>query len=443
MNEASPPSAPRPQSSVLIGYIVPFVLNMALVAWLAFGLDPQVNGHDFMQNGWLPAKLIIAGGNPYQPNQAQVHRLADAYLPMVAVGDTEFNSGADYNAIYPYWALLLQTPLALLDFPAALIVWTLLSGALLLVGLYLMLAAVRQRLAVTLPPLIWAATLLVFGLVSIFFMPTLLHLFLGQYSILMMFLLALLFATINSSPVWVAPLALALATMKPQLTALVLAIVLLSWLIAAQWRKVVVALGAIAALYLVPILFAPYAFSGWFSVNFMVQKQSTRLIPASSSWWGLCWHLVRPVIGDWWVPLATLLSLATLALLLNPLRHALAARDVMAVLPLAIIVTLLVTPYTIGYDQVILLLPAAWLWLMLQGHAGLARTLRLALALWLTLLPLWQLSLVADTGRNYPRIIQTLALLGLYYLINYATDERADEPLTELGLVADRDVATD
>ncbi len=441
MNNATTPSVLRPQSSVLITYVVPFVLNAALLAWLAFGLDPQVNGHDFMQNGWLPAKLILAGDNPYQPSQALVHRLADPYLTPVAAKDTEFNSGTDYNAIYPYWSLLLQTPLALLDFPTALIVWTLLSGVLLLAGLYLMLAAVRRRLDLPLPPLLWAATLLVFGLASIFFQPTLLHFFLGQHSIPIMFLLALLFATMNGGA-WIAPLALALATMKPQLSGLVVAIVLLGWAVAAQWRKVTVALGAITALYLLPILFAPYSFTDWFNVSFLAQKQATRLIPASSSWWGLCWQMVRPLIGDWWLLLAALLSLATLALLLNPLRRALAARDVMPVLPLAIIVTLLITPYTIGYDQVILLLPAAWLWLKLWAQPGLARILRLCLAVWLTLLPFWQLSLVADTGRNYPRIIQTLALLGLYYLINYATDVQADEPLAELGLVSNGDVAT-
>ena len=150
--------------------------------------------------------------------------------------------------------------------------------------------------------------------------------------------------------------------------------------------------------------------------------------------------MARPVLGDWWLPLAALLSLATLALLLNPLRRALATHDVIPVLPLAIIVTLLVTPYTIGYDQVILLLPAAWLWLKLWAQVGLARILRLSLVVWLTILPLWQLSLVADSGRNYPRIIQTLALLGLYYLISYATDEHIGEPLTELGFVVNGDV---
>ena len=442
MNKAATPSVLSPQSSVLLTYIVPFVLNMALVAWLAFGLDPHVNGRDFIHNGWMGARLILNGQNPYDPDQQTVRDLAGPYLSTLRSEDgSGYNTGDTYNAVYPYWALLLQTPLALLDFPAALIVWTLLSGALLLAGLYLMLAAARQRLALMLSPLIWGATLLVFGLISIFFQPTLLHLFLGQYSILMMFLLALLFATMNDG-VWIAPLSLALATMKPQLSALVVAIVLLGWLWQAQWRKVVVALGAMAALYLLPVLIAPNSFSGWFSVNFLVQKQSTRLIPASSSWWGLCWQLARPVLGDWWLLLATLLSLATLALLFNPLRRALAARDFMPVLPLAIIVTLLVTPYTIGYDQVILLLPAAWLWLMLWAQEGLARILRLSLAVWLTILPLWQLSLVADTGRNYPRIIQTLALLGLYYLIYYATNERTGEPLTEQGFVVNREVTT-
>ncbi len=425
-NQAPPPAPPDKRgTSKLLIYGLPLLLSLTVVGWLAFGLDPHGSGRDLLHNGWMPARLILAGDNPYAPDQARVHRLADPYLLPVAAGSTEFNSGAEYNAIYPYWAMLLQVPLGLLDFPAALIVWTLLSGLLLLVGLYLSLEAARWRAGLVFAPLLWAASLLLLGLAALFYVPTLLHFSLGQYSIIIFALLAVIYARPHAN--LLAPLALALTSMKPQLSGLVGAVILLGWLAARDWRKLVVALSSIATLYLVPAIFVPSAFSGWFSVNFVAQKQATRLAPASSSWWGLAYTWV----GAWWVPVAALLSLLTLALLWQPLQWAIKARDTSAVLPLTIIVTLLVTPYTIGYDEVLLLLPFAHLWMLTQrSESGAARLLRYALLLWLTLLPLLQVQLVDLAQGNYVRIIQTLALLGLYYPITALRNEPSEELAT-------------
>ncbi len=396
----------------LLYSLLPLLLCMTVVTWQAFGLDPHSNGRDFMHNGWIAGRLILEGQNPYNPNQQEVQRLAGSYLSTLIVdGSIGYNTGAAYNAVYPYWALLLQTPLGLLDFPLAFIIWTLLSGALLLTGLYVVLEGARRRLTMTPSPLVWSATLLGFGLAALVFVPTLLHFSLGQYSVIIFFLLGLLF--LPAGGMLLAVSAFALATMKPQLSALPLAILLLGWLLLAR-RKAILSIVLTAALYLIPALFVPYAFSGWFSVNFLVQKQSTRLAPASSSWWGLAYAWA----GHWWVWVAGALSLLTIALLIRPVQRAIAARDVTAVLPLAIIVTLMITPYTLGYDQVLLLLPFAWLWLRLQNDARLAaRLLRYALLLWLTLLPLLQVELVDMVQSNYIRVIQTLALLILYYAV--------------------------
>jgi Glycosyltransferase family 87 len=436
--DAAPSAGPLPneqrvsEASLLRYSLLPLLICELVVLWLAFSLNPRVeHGHDFIQNGWLPAKLILEGQNPYQPDQVVVHRLADPYMLPIAAGDTEFNSGPEYNAIYPYWVLLLQVPLGLLEFPAALIVWTIVSGTLLLAGLYLSLAAARRMLGITFAPPGWAGLVLLLGLVALFFAPTLLHIYLGQHSIIIFFLLALLFVGLNSRSLAI-PVLIAITTMKPQLTALIIVAALLGWLLAQQWRKVAATLGSVALLYLAPLLFAPYSFSDWFSISFLAQKQSTRLAPASSSWWGLAYHWGARFIGSWWWLIALLLSALTLLLLIRPLRQAWAARDVRPVLPLMLIITLLVTPYTIAYDQVLLLLPFAWLWLRLPVARSWGRIMQLCLLVWITLLPLLLAVLAVDVVQsNYIKVFQSLALLGLYYLITAATDVRGERILED------------
>src|SRR5207244_10617244 len=87
-------------------YAVPFLLGMAVVAGLAFRLDPHVNGRDFMHNGWIPARLILVGENPYAPDQRRVRELAgDYYGTLLEDGGTNYNTGPTYNAVYPFWAL--------------------------------------------------------------------------------------------------------------------------------------------------------------------------------------------------------------------------------------------------------------------------------------------------------------------------------------------------
>ena len=394
-------------------YAAAFLLGMAVVGGLAFRLDPHVNGRDFMHNGWIPARLILADENPYAPDQQRVRELAGDYLgTLLEDGGANYNTGPAYNAVYPFWALALQVPLGWLDFPTALIVWTLFSGAALVIAVLITLAAVRRMLGAPFGPRAWTGTCLAVTLIAVLFMPTCLHFFLGQYSALIFLALALAFRP-GCSP-GAGALAFALATMKPQLSALALGLMLLGWMAAAPGRAWSAA-AATAALHLGPLAFFPHAVADWFSVNFLVQKQAYRLAPVSSSWWGAAYHGAGWLGSRWWV-VAAILSVSTLLLLLRPLRNVWRDGEWRSALPLTVIVTLLVTPYTIAYDQVLLLLPAVWLWMrvVVAGNRQ-ARLVGLALLVWSTLLPMLLLFAMEAVHSNYVKVTQTLGLLGLYY----------------------------
>ena len=390
--------------------LLPLLLCMTVVGWQAFSADPHNTGRDFMHNGWIPARLILDGQDPYNPDQQEVRRIAGNYLgTLLAEGGQVYNTGRAYNAVYPYWVELLQLPLGLLDYPTALIVWILLGGAALMAGLFLAMSGARRRLAVPFSPLQWAITLLLFGLLALTFAPSILHMALGQYSVFILFLFALLYATSPQQEI-IPSLVLAFATMKLQIAALVIALVLLDWLRQRQWRRLIIVFSAVAGLNLAPLIYNPAALSNWFTVNFMSQKQAIRAISAAPSWWGVADDLNRNSL----IAIALPLSLLTLALLLPQLRG---KQDAVAALPLTLIVSLLVTFYTFSYDQVLLIIPFVYLWMRLQNRGGFAAVLRISLMLWITLLPLLAIVLSEWAANNCVRIVQTLALLGLYYLI--------------------------
>jgi len=410
------------------------VLLLAPYLWLALSLEPTTNGQDFLENGWLPARLILLGDNPYQPDQATVHQLADRYTLATSdpIDQQQFNSGREYHAIYPYWALLAATPFSTLDFPLALRLWTLLNGLLLLLGGYLAFKAAGGYFA---PVLAWQAQLpllvlsgglalyLLAGVAYFVYRPAIANLYIGQHSIIIFALLALVYHL--SRPVgdgvaqpasWevLSGIALALATFKPQLVGLVVLLALLVWLWGRRWRPVLGFVLTGLLLNLAPLLLAPTALADWLKVSFSGQQQATRMAPVATSWWGTSYNLT----GGGWL-LAVVFSLLTLALLARPWWVAINSGRLANAMPLTVIVGLLITPYTLVYDQVLLLLPFAWLWLATGAtNPRVAIYLRVSLLLWLTFLSVLLGAFVEDRY-GYRAVIQTASLLLLYGVVVY------------------------
>lgn len=412
--------------------------------WLALTLNPARHGQDFLENGWLPARLLTLGDNPYAPDSARVHQLADLYTPdRDPVTGTQFNSGSSYHAIYPYWAMLAVTPLAALDFPTALIVWTVLGGLLLVVGLHLAMAASHRggrtdpaHTADWLPTPVLSLGLLLFlaaGSAYIVYRPALVNLYIGQHSLIVFALLAAVYY-LSSQPAdvvngrtdgaWLLAVLLALAAFKPQLVALPVLLAVVVWLMGRRWLPVAVVVGVGASLYLGPLLFAPRSLGDWLAVSFQTQGQAVRMAPVATSWWGTSYNLA----GGAWTIMAAAASLLTLLLLITPWRRAIRSGRIADALPLTVIIALLVSPYTLVYDQVLLLLPFATLWQRSGQAAGrTALYLRGALLLWLTVGSV-VVGVYAGEGRGYIAVVQPLTLLLLYYVVGYLS--RVDAPQT-------------
>ncbi len=407
-------------------YAVPFVIGFVAVVRIAFTLDPHVNGRDFMHNGWIPARLILAGQNPYAPEQSLIPALAgDYYSTLLEEGTGLYNTGATYNAVYPYWAMLLQLPLGRLDFGVALRVWTVVSGALLVASIILVLAAMRNVADLRVTGCRWTFVCAAVTLIGVVFMPTMLHFALGQYSIVVLFALAVLFR--RTAGTLANGAAFALLTIKPQLSGLAAALIALAWL-ARRSRGAWWALATAGLLHVAPTLVLRDAVTDWFRVNFLVQRQAFRIIPVSSSWWGVAYHC-REWLGTGWWPMAAALCVMTVLPLKSVWGRVWNGEDWRHALPLTLIVTLLVTPYTIAYDQVLLLLPAIYLWTqLLVQDTPRAKLLGIALLVWATVLPTALLFAMRVASNNYVKVWQTITLLILWTVADTVSAHHRPRP---------------
>jgi hypothetical protein len=190
-----------------------------------------------------------------------------------------------------------------------------------------------------------------------------------------------------------------------------------------RWIIPAAASAALAALLLVPNLFYPWSLSDWLSIVFGGQASSQ--VEVSASVWGVSfqWFGDSPV----WRPLAAFLTLAGLLLLVPAWRRDF--KDKVSYIPVSLLLTLcinsVISPYMLGYEHVVLLLPALVFlaWAGLPGEqttpeaASKARMWRLGIFTWMGLLPFIVVAAQAVLDREYPAILQSASLLGMTYVM--------------------------
>lgn len=204
---------------------------------------------------WRGSQVALQGGNPYSDETTRSIQLGSKGR---LVGPNE-----DQLAfVYPYWRVFYSTPIAFLPYEWASALWL---GFLLAVyggALYLLTLSQNWRPATPFKgTAFYGALLLMF--------PAFSSLMLGQSALLGAALLSLVYYGLKSGNSGWAGVALALATVKPQLT-----LVLIPWLIGrALWRRdwrMLLSFG-LTLLGLVALSFAFYP--GWFSQFVTVASQ--------------------------------------------------------------------------------------------------------------------------------------------------------------------------
>jgi len=422
---------------------VNLLLGVALLLpylWLAVTLDPaHDSGHDFMENIWVPGRLLLLGHNPYQPPPGVAADLMSSYPAAVAAYRQAIPSGGLFDgggdeyagAIYPLWALLIGLPFAVTDFPVGQRLWAV-ANALMLVG-GLALAMLAWRRPTTTPTQFWLAYA---GLVGcgVVYLPLLTSQNGGEHEGLLVGLTGLLLYADQQRRSgragwgWVAGAALAALTIKPQITGLLLLLYLLVWLRGRRWSLLGSFVLTSLVLYLIPLLLRPAALSDWLA-TLARRQQLEYLAMVSASWWGVAYAVVG---RSGWTLVAVGLVGLSLLLLVVPWWRAMQHDDAGVALPLTLIVTMAVSSYILVYHETILLVAVAPLWLVMTQSAGRRRFYWLAaLLLWQVMLPLLLLRAGYALGGGYPFIIQPLVLLAIYYFRPVA-NQQAATPATVL-----------
>jgi hypothetical protein len=312
----------------------------------------------------LAAVLLIgvAGANVLYFRRVQVHfdfvalwsagrALAQGLSPYNADAMAALQSPAGHHRdffspfYYPLWTGLLFVPLGLLPLSGAAAIWQTLNQMMFLAALGSIAAGMN-----------WRPSLPILGLMalsSLAFHPALVTFLNGQLSILMLFLLAVIYGLMSmkgGNAIWMAVGALlALMMVKPQLALTTMPAFLALLVLRRRWMAIMgFALFAVimagASELLVP---------GWFGDWARDRAQQVVASRAAPSVWGIA----HDVLPRSWVPLggtASIFSLVWLATLWWRHRQ---SDQIGFLLAMTVIVGQFVTPFLWVYDQTVLLFP--------------------------------------------------------------------------------------
>jgi Glycosyltransferase family 87 len=316
----------------LLGLLL-LLASYILAARIVGSMDYHHNDNDFF-TFWLAGHLVANGGSPYDLAQwlAGYHQFDIGYIPNPAF-------------LYPLPLALLLVPLGWLQFQSAYIVWVTLTILMIVASLVVVLSLeTNPRRKLFFIPLLIEIML---------FRPTILTLTQGQVSGLFLFGLAWIAFLWKKGKWFWGGFLLGLLALKPNLGLILIVLVGIWLLLNKKWMALCGTLVSVIFLLIAGLVYNP----DW--VMQYLHVGSTKLAETfggSPTVWGLGALISHNQIS------ATLIigSLAGLVILFGLFRILLRKHTTLqplSVLAFAVSVTLLVTPYTWTYDQLLLILP--------------------------------------------------------------------------------------
>jgi hypothetical protein len=314
---------------ILLLSLASYVLAVRMVS----SIDYLKYGTDF-SSFWMAGKLILQGKNPYD---------------IVAWGEgfQRFELGFLLTPVflYPLPLALLMTPLSLMPFYSAYIIWVALTQLTIIACLVILLTMENnlRRKFFFIP--------LFIGIM--FFRPTILTLTQGQVSGLFLFVLVWIAFLWQKRKWFWGGFLLGLLALKPNLGIIIIVLVAIWLLLNKNWRALCGTLISGIIALIAGLIYNPAWVVQYLHVG---SNKLVETFGGSPTVWGLGALISHNQIT------ATLIigSLAGLLVLFGFFRVLLYSHATMRpvdVVALAVSVTLLVTPYTWTYDQLLLILP--------------------------------------------------------------------------------------
>ncbi|HJX38118.1 MAG TPA: glycosyltransferase family 87 protein [Anaerolineae bacterium] len=384
-----------------IPFIVIVYLLLAYGAYSAFTSQiPSAN--DFYPR-WRGARaLIVEGRDPYSADVTlQIQK--DMYGRLAREDEDQVAFA------YPLYVSLFVLPFALLPYPLAQAFWL---STLILTALAALIVMVRT--------LHWnpsPAGLVGLALWSVLFYPTARSILLGQFSVIVLALLALALWAIHRGNLFLAGCLLAFSTVKPQMVFLIVPFLLFSTWRRGQRRTLAGFLCTMAVLLIVTSALLPTWIPSFVSALASYQSY-TSIYREGRSPLGVLISYLLPSSLAW--PATVLLSFATLVYVsyawIKSFRQ---QGDASLALFITIIATLLLPAQTGTTNQVLLLLPILY-WL---AEPSIARTAKAALSSLLLVAP-WLLFLLTFAQRNGEHAIMSIPLPMMAIALLWWTDRR-------------------
>ena len=319
------------------------VFLAALLATRIVGsMDYHHNDNDFF-TFWLAGHLVTQAGNPYDPAQwlAGYHQFGIAFIPNLAF-------------LYPLPLALLLAPLGLFSIYHAYVGWVTLSELMILASLVILLSLGSSRRR----PLLFIP--LCVGV--LLFRPTILTLTQGQVSGLFLFALAWTAFLWQKGKWFWGGVLLGLLVLKPNLGFIIIGLAAIWLLLNKNWKTLGGALCSAFFALIAGLVYNPAWVIEYLHVG---SHKLAQTFGGSPTVWGL-----GALIGHNRTAVTLIVgSLAGLLILSGFLRTVLPGRSTLkpaSLLALAVCVTLLITPYTWTYDQLLLVLPITTLSLTLD-----------------------------------------------------------------------------
>lgn len=326
-----------------LGLLVLGLVILGLMTWANYHYlnTPKYAHRDFMSlwgGGWA----VLEGIDPYDP---------EIWRPLRLELGSKWETGDQGNP-FPLWTLLLMTPLSKLSLGQAAAVWLTASQALLALSVLLLAVELGKR-----RPTVAEFALLAFG--AFMFRGTLVTLHNGQITLILLAILTLFLVLMKRNHPFAAGFILAFIILKPNPFILFAPLVALWLLLHKRWQVIAGGLTSVAIMLAISWMVNP----GWLFTWQTVREKTGTSIRSfiMPTLWGSAAE-----ISVQWAPLLGFLFIVGLTAALGwyVFRHK--ELEVGEVVSLAIVSSLLVTPYAWAYEHVLLLIPLTLLFTRLN-----------------------------------------------------------------------------
>jgi hypothetical protein len=357
-------------------------LGIALIIHNTLTSSKQYGNRDFMSL-YTGGRAVLNGLDPYNPQVWNPLRsnLGSTWMP-------------DDRAPFPLWTLLIFVPFSLLNLGWAAAIWLTFSILALGIGMILLIQILKSSKPVS------AFDFMVLTIFSFTFRAVLVSMHNGQITsqIFLFLVLFLLFERQERS--FLAGIMLASVALKPNVFIFFVPTLGLWLLYKKRWTIIAGAAAGGLTLFILSWVVQP----GWL-VEWMNVKGKLIATPFTPTIWGIAYELANTnwkILGGGFVII--------IATFLGWLIFSQKYLSTLHVTSLALIGSLLLTPYAWVYEQVYLLIPAIILFLSIESRWK-------AISLWLiiTFVVPWSTLLLANHRNSDTFSVLTTLVIGLMY----------------------------